>query len=59
MMGKLWYYAARAKEEVSFVRALERMGGETSHCPSETCDARSPPKILRRKCQTAVSFATV
>ena len=35
-------------------RALERMGGETSHCPSETCDARNPPKILRRKCQTAV-----
>ena len=40
-------------------RALERMGGETSHCPSETCDARNPPKILRRKCQTAVSLATV
>ena len=40
-------------------RALERMGGETSHCPSETCDARNPPKILRRKCQTAVSLAAV
>ena len=39
-------------------RALERMAGETSHCPSETCDARNPPKILRRKCQTAVSLAT-
>ena len=37
-------------------RALERMAGETSHCPSETWDARNPPKILRRKCQTAVSL---
>ena len=25
-------------------RAEERMDGETSHCPSETCDARNPPK---------------
>ena len=40
-------------------RALERMGGETSHCPSKTCDARNPPKILRKKCQTAVSLPTV
>ena len=43
-------------------RAEERMGVETSHCPSETCDARKPPKILRRKhgqCQTVVSLATV
>ena len=30
-------------------RAEERMGVETSHCPSETCDARKPPKILRSK----------
>ena len=45
--------------EVGRTRALERMGGETSHCTSETCDARNPPKILRRKCQTAVSLASV
>ena len=43
-------------------RALERMGVETSHCPSETCDAWKPPKILRREhgqCQIVVSLATV
>ena len=37
------------------------MGGETSHCPSETCNARKPSKILRSKhgnCQTAASLAT-
>ena len=31
-------------------------------CPSETCDARKPPKILRKKhgqCQSVVSLATV
>ena len=43
----------------TLTRAPERMGGETSHCPSETCDARNPPKILRRKCQTVVSLAAV
>ena len=30
-------------------QGLERMDVETSHYPSETCDARKPPKILRRK----------
>ena len=42
-------------------RAEEKMGEETSHCPSETCDARNPPKILRREhgqSQTAVLLAT-
>ena len=47
---------------LSSTRALERMGVETSHCPSETCDALQPPKILKRRhgqCQTVVSLATV
>ena len=28
--------------------AEERMGGETSHCPSETCDARNPRRFLKK-----------
>ena len=51
-----------ASESQAYSRALERMGVETSHCPSETCDARKPPKILRRKHgqrQTVVWLATV
>ena len=54
-----WAGHVSRMEAHRLTRALERMGGETNHCPSETCDARNPPKILRRKCQTAVSLATV
>ena len=38
-----------ARSDWFLIRGLERMDVETSHCPSETCDARKPPKILRRK----------
>ena len=54
-----WAGHVSRMEAHRLTRALERMCGETNHCPSETCDARNPPKILRRKCQTAVSLATV